>query len=153
MPEDRVPLYVRLPRDQAAAIDQLVTASGRHKQQVVSELLSDRLALGRIDLAEDPMPADAEVLTLEEAAALLRLAPAAVRARAEAAELPARRFGDEWRFSRAALMAWLGAGDRPASGPGGPMSRASSPPAAASAPREPGGSPAGLGTARSIGRS
>lgn len=111
MSEDRVPLYVRLPRRQATAIDRLVEASGRHKQQVVSELLSERLALGRIDLAEDPSPADGDVLTLGEAAALLRLSPAAVRTRAEAGQMPGRRFGDEWRFARAALLAWLGARD------------------------------------------
>jgi excisionase family DNA binding protein len=42
-----------------------------------------------------------------EAAAMLRIAePELVRA-AERGELPGRRIGDEWRFGREALLAWL----------------------------------------------
>jgi excisionase family DNA binding protein len=48
-----------------------------------------------------------EVLDLDEAAALLRVEPAAVRTLAETQRLPARRVGDAWRFSRAALIEWL----------------------------------------------
>jgi hypothetical protein len=32
-----------------------------------------------------------------------------VRALADAGELPGRRIGDEWRFLRRAVLAWLGA--------------------------------------------
>src|SRR5213592_240101 len=109
MPEERVPLFVRLPHEQAAALDRLVDATGRRKQEVVSQLLGDRLAVGRIDIRED-RPAD-DVLTLDEVAALLRLPAEDVRARAEAGDLPGRRFGDEWRFGRAAVLDWLAAGD------------------------------------------
>jgi excisionase family DNA binding protein len=49
----------------------------------------------------------AEVLTLEEAAELLRVTPAALRLDAEAGRVPGREIGAEWRFSRAALLAWL----------------------------------------------
>jgi excisionase family DNA binding protein len=62
-----------------------------------------------IEIAQDA--GSDEVLTLEEAAALLRLPIEAVRARAIAGHLPGRAFGDEWRFSRAALMAWLADGE------------------------------------------
>ena len=109
MAEDRVPLFVRLPQQQAAALDRLVDATGRRKQEVVSELLGDRLAVGHIEIRED-RPAD-DVLTLEEVAALLRLPVEAVRARAEAGDLPGRRFGEEWRFARAAVLEWLGSAD------------------------------------------
>jgi len=51
--------------------------------------------------------AESQVLDLEEAAALLRVTPDAVRALAEAERIPARRVGDTWRFSRAALLEWL----------------------------------------------
>jgi excisionase family DNA binding protein len=111
VPEDRVPLFVRLPREQSAALDQLVNTTGRRKQQVVSELLADQLAVGHIELAE--RAGVDEVLTLEEAAALLRLPIDAVRDRAFSGDLPGRAFGDEWRFSRAALLAWLADGDAP----------------------------------------
>jgi len=49
------------------------------------------------------------VLTLEEAAQLLRVPADFLRARAEAGEVPGRRLGDEWHFRREALLAWLGA--------------------------------------------
>jgi excisionase family DNA binding protein len=111
MPEDRVPLFVRLPQDQAAALDRLVGSTGRRKQQLVSELLGEQLGVGRIDIREAPQ-ADADaVLTLEDVAALLRLPLEAVSARAQSGELPGRRFGEEWRFSRTALMEWLAGGE------------------------------------------
>jgi excisionase family DNA binding protein len=106
--EDRVPVFVRLPRDQAAAIDRLVDATGQRKQQLVSDLLADQLTVGRAELRERA-GAD-EVLTLEEAAELLRLPLETVRASAVDGRLPGRAFGEEWRFARAALLAWL-AGD------------------------------------------
>jgi excisionase family DNA binding protein len=109
MSEDRVPLFVRLPREQAAALDRLVDSTGRRKQQLVSELLGDRLTVGRAEIVQDA--AGGEVLTLQEAAELLRLPVEPVRASALAGELPGRAFGDEWRFSRAALLAWLAGGD------------------------------------------
>ena len=107
MPEPRVPLFVRLPHEQAVALDRLVDATGRRKQEVVSELLGDRLGVGRLEIREE----GDDVLTLDEVAALLRLPVEAVRARAEAGELPGRRFGDEWRFARSAVLAWLAGGD------------------------------------------
>jgi excisionase family DNA binding protein len=109
MPEDRVPLFVRLPREQAAALDRLADSTGRRKQHVVSELLADQLAVGRIEITEST--GAVEVLTLQEAAALLRLPVETIRARAAAGDLPGRAFGDEWRFSRTALLAWLAGGE------------------------------------------
>ena len=58
-----------------------------------------------------PLP---EVLTLSEAAELLRVDAAVVRKLAEAGGLPGRQVGDEWRFSRSLLFDWLAGGaDRP----------------------------------------
>jgi excisionase family DNA binding protein len=50
-----------------------------------------------------------EVLTLEEAASYFRVPANAVLHMINAEGLPARRFGAEWRFYKAALQAWLGA--------------------------------------------
>jgi hypothetical protein len=66
-------LFVRLPQDQAAALDRLVGSTGLRKQQLVSELLGESLAVGRLDIREAPQPLDDPVLTLEDVAALLRL--------------------------------------------------------------------------------
>ena len=101
---DLVPLYVRLPREQALQLDELVAETGRRKQELVSDLLSDQLVVGRAEVVDT---ARGEVLTLEEAAALLRVLPAALLARAERAEVPGRLLGDEWRFARSALLAWI----------------------------------------------
>ncbi|HET9360818.1 MAG TPA: helix-turn-helix domain-containing protein [Vicinamibacterales bacterium] len=51
------------------------------------------------------------VLTLTEAAHLLRVGEGELEQLAERGEVPARRIGSSWRFSRAALMNWL-IGDR-----------------------------------------
>ncbi len=83
----------------------------------MSELLADQIGVGRIEFAETAD--DHEVMTLEEAAALLRLSVDVVRARAVAGELPGRAFGEEWRFSRTALLAWLAGGEALADGPAG----------------------------------
>lgn len=120
MATQRTPLYVRLPRTQAAALDRLAQTTGRPKQHLVSELLADRLAAGARQLVigrvETTTAADVradEVLTLEEVAALLKLPPDAVRSRAEAGDVPGRRFGRDWRFARLAVLAWLADGDTP----------------------------------------
>ena len=117
MSDDRTPLFVRLPRNQAAALDRLADATGRRKQSLVSELLADRLtvprqlSVGRVEVTNTREVGD-EVLTLEEVASLLKVPVDAVRSRAEEGELPGRRFGKEWRFARMAVLAWLAAGER-----------------------------------------
>jgi excisionase family DNA binding protein len=53
-------------------------------------------------------PADIpDVLTPAQAAALLQVDEEAVLALAEEGRLPGRRIGDDWRFARAAVVAWL----------------------------------------------
>jgi len=116
MANERTPLFVRLPRNQAAALDRLAGATGRRKQSLVSELLGDRLtvprplSVGRVEVTTTPEVGD-EVLTLDEVAKLLKVPAEAVRSRAEEGELPGRRFGKEWRFARMAVLAWLTNGE------------------------------------------
>lgn len=50
-----------------------------------------------------------DVLTLDEAAAYLRVPADAVLRMIDDEKLPGRRFGEDWRFSRAAVQAWLAA--------------------------------------------
>ena len=107
MAKDQVPLFVRLPREQAAALDRLAGSTGRRKQRIVSELLADGLTVGRAEVSD----AGEEVLSLAQAAALLRLPEDSLRERVLTGELPARRFGADLRFSRQALLAWLAEGD------------------------------------------
>ena len=48
-----------------------------------------------------------EILTLEDAAKLLRVSSETVRRKAQRGDLPATKVGREWRFSRRQLMNWL----------------------------------------------
>ena len=59
-----------------------------------------------------PVPAG-DVLTLTEAAAFLRVAHDVLRQSAETGRVPGRWIGDDWRFGRAALLAWLGQPEEP----------------------------------------
>jgi excisionase family DNA binding protein len=88
----------------------MVDSTGRRKQHLVSDLLADQLAVGRLEIS-DPVGTE-EVLTLAEAAALLRLPAEVLVASASAGDLPGRLFGDEWRFARSAVLAWLGHSER-----------------------------------------
>ncbi len=117
MSNQKTPLFVRLPKQQVAALDRLADHTGRPKQHLLSELLADRLAsgtlsVGRLEVANPPEVTDGDVLTLEEAATLFKLSPEAVQAAAERGDVPGRRFGKAWRFSRLALLTWLGRGER-----------------------------------------
>jgi excisionase family DNA binding protein len=53
-----------------------------------------------------------EVLTVEEAAQLLRLNPATVRKLVREGQLPHARVGGKYRLSKTRLMTWI-AGDSP----------------------------------------
>lgn len=55
----------------------------------------------------------AEVLTLAEAAAYLRLPEADVLRLVDEQGLPARQLGAEWRFLKAAIQDWLRSGPPP----------------------------------------
>ena len=60
-----------------------------------------------IPSAANGNPVQAEVLTLDEAAAYLRLPEADVLRLVEEQALPGRRLGNEWRFLKAAIQRWL----------------------------------------------
>jgi excisionase family DNA binding protein len=121
-------LFVRIPQEQARALDRLAFETRRPKQAVVSELLERSIggpAAGRVTI-ETPEPGpvvgrhafrafEPDVLTLEEVAELLAVAASAVEELALSGELPARRIGESWRFARSAVLAWLAAGSPAAS--------------------------------------
>jgi excisionase family DNA binding protein len=108
---DLTPLYVRLPRKEADLLDRAAFEGRTSKRELVTEAVRAHLGMerGRIEFrpAADP-PA---VLTLAEAADLLQVEPKAVGELAEAKELPGRKIAGEWRFARAALLAWLSHND------------------------------------------
>lgn len=129
MSEPRAALFVRIPAAQARQLDSRARALGRTKQDLVADLLATSL-LPPVTPRVDGSPPDApdDVLTLGELAELFKLDPDKVMVRVDAGELPGRRFGDQWRFSRRAALAWLDGSDTPQRTPPGfgPSSRAHS---------------------------
>jgi len=113
MPDDTSPLYVRLPRHEADLLDRASFEGKVSKRELVTSMVkrflveeSPELVLGRAELRPAAAP---DVLTVDQAAALLQVDAAEVEALAEAGELPGRKIGGAWRFPRAALLEWLSA--------------------------------------------
>jgi excisionase family DNA binding protein len=85
-------------------------AEAGRRRVTVETLEPDAMVVGHHSFrpreARRPTPAP-EVLRSEQAAELLQVTAATVERLAERGELPGRRLDGEWRFSRAALLAWL----------------------------------------------
>ena len=105
------PLYVRLPDDAAEKLHQAAFELGLPKQDIVTNLLQDHLTVGRAEFFPN---ADPVVMTLDEAAELLRIDAKKLAKLAGGGDVPGRKLGDEWRFARAALLNWLGHNDEEA---------------------------------------
>lgn len=55
--------------------------------------------------------AEREILNIDEAAELLGVSVKTFNKVLHSEDLPARKIGREWKFSRAALIAWVGSGE------------------------------------------
>jgi excisionase family DNA binding protein len=127
-------LYVRLPAQAFEKLDRASEVLGVHKKDLIAGLVSKYVdpdsrrglsALGdlssqprriSVELGDGPpavgsysfQPYDPpEVMNAEQAGQLLQLEEKVVLELAEAGQLPGRKLGAVWRFSRAALVAWL----------------------------------------------
>jgi len=133
-------LFVRLPANAVEKLHRAAEALGMRKKDLVAGLVSRYVdpdsrrglsALGSlsthrvtVDVAEPAatvgsysfQPYDPtlppEVMSAEQASQFLQVEEAVVVELAEAGQLPGRKLGRDWRFSRAALVAWLSAPDR-----------------------------------------
>ncbi|HEY7622570.1 MAG TPA: helix-turn-helix domain-containing protein [Solirubrobacteraceae bacterium] len=129
--DDETALFVRLPREEAEKLDRFVFERRIPKRDVVRRLVAEHLdeadvmwqrpvpppiplgadvVVGRADFIPTEAP---EVLDIDEVAELLQAEPDAVRELAESGRLPGRKIGDEWRFLRRAVLAWLGGAEPP----------------------------------------
>jgi hypothetical protein len=125
-------LFVRLPATAVDKLDRAAEALGIRKKDLVARLVSryvdpdSRRGLHELSTAAGPKVSfetheptttlgsytfhphePPEVLSAEQAGHFLQLDEALVTRLAEAGKLPGRKLGDVWRFSRAALIAWL----------------------------------------------
>jgi excisionase family DNA binding protein len=124
-PTGTSPLFVRIPAATAEKLDQAAFALRTPKRQLVAGLLSryvdpspegldalraleteeGRLVVGRHAFRPDEAP---DVFTTAQLAELLQVDVKTVRRLAARGELPGRKLGRHWRFSRRAVLDWLG---------------------------------------------
>jgi excisionase family DNA binding protein len=131
-------LFVRIPREQASRLDRASQAVATPKKDLIAGLVARHVdpdspggiealreiahAGGRRIVIEgeerqvqpgfgffSPAP-QSEVLDADGAAELLRVERDTVVNLAETGDLPGRSLDGEWRFSRQALLDWLGGG-------------------------------------------
>ena len=79
---------------------------GRPKQDLVAEALR-ALDVPSVGFGFGRQAAPPDVLTGEQLAELLQVDVQTVRALAARGEIPGRKIGREWRFSRRAVLDWL----------------------------------------------
>jgi excisionase family DNA binding protein len=117
-PEPTRAVYARVPPQVADKLDRAAARLGLSKRDVLASLVSDHLDIEGEDVVWHPRPTPRTriisgelhdvVLDLTEAAELLRVPENDLRALAESGEIPGRRISGTWRFSRQALLTWLG---------------------------------------------
>lgn len=137
-PEPESALFVRLPANTADKLDRAAEALGVAKKDLVAGLVTkyvdpdSRKGLSALGTLTQPrrvtvemgdsgptlgsysfQPHDPpEVMNVEQTAQLLQLDDQTVLELAEAGTLPGRKLGTVWRFSRAAVIAWLAGPDK-----------------------------------------
>jgi excisionase family DNA binding protein len=109
--EPTSPLFVRLPTASAERLSRAAFELKTPKRELVADLvdryLGEEQVVGLATPAREP-----DVLTLEQLAELLQVDEKTVRKLATDGELPGRKIGREWRFSRQAVLGWLATPDR-----------------------------------------
>jgi excisionase family DNA binding protein len=135
MPDPTAALYVRLPHPEFEKLARAAEALATNKKAIVTSLVAryvdpdtangldalrgslaadprritidlpgEGLAVGHHAFTPAPLP---DVLTPAQAAELLQVTEEQLVALADAGSVPGRRIGDQWRFSRPALIEWL----------------------------------------------
>jgi excisionase family DNA binding protein len=119
---DDTALFVRIPSEHAAKLHRAADALGAPKRELITRLVAQYVdpddpamlsALGGTQAEwsvgqHSFRPAEElEILTPAQLAGLLQVDEEVVVELAEKQELPGRKIGEEWRFSREAILAWL----------------------------------------------
>jgi len=137
-PEPEGALYVRLPASAVEKLDRAAEVLGVRKKDLVAGLVSryvdpdSRRGLSALGALSQPRRVsvelgdagptlgsysfqsydapEVEVMNVEQTALLLQVDEKVVLELAEAGDLPGRKIGKTWRFSRTAIIAWLAGG-------------------------------------------
>jgi excisionase family DNA binding protein len=120
--QDETAIFVRIPSAEADKLHRAASALGAPKRELITRLVAQYVdpenpaTLSRLGGAESEMsvgrawfrPAEElEILTPAQLAGLLQVEEDTIVAMAENKQIPARKVGEEWRFSREAVLAWL----------------------------------------------
>jgi excisionase family DNA binding protein len=123
---DYTALYVRIPTAEAEKLHRAADVLRSSKRELITKLVAHfdpedpvwtREVAGTLPGAQAEWSvgqhsfqpaAELEILTPAQLAGLLQVEEEIVLELAEEGELPARKVGEEWRFSRSAILAWLG---------------------------------------------
>src|SRR5438874_12605214 len=111
--EPTSPLFVRLPTASAERLSRAAFELKTPKRELVAGLVdrylgAEDLAVGRVA----PQLHEPDVLTVEQLAELLQVDEKTLRSLAAKGELPGRKVGRHWRFSRQAVLDWLATPER-----------------------------------------
>jgi excisionase family DNA binding protein len=112
--EPTSPLFVRLPTASAERLSRAAFELKTPKRELVAGLVdrylgADDVVVGRAaSQVREP-----DVLTVEQLAQLLHVDAKTVRKLAADGELPGRKLGRHWRFSRQAVLDWLANPEQP----------------------------------------
>src|SRR4051794_13517486 len=120
---DETPLFVRIPAAEAAKLHHASSMLGAPKRELITRLVAryvdpdDMASLSELGGSEFGVgqhsfrPAEElEILTPAQLAGLLQIEEEVVGELAQKQELPGRKIGEEGRFSREAILAWLAEG-------------------------------------------
>jgi excisionase family DNA binding protein len=108
--EPTSPLFVRLPTASAEKLSRAAFELKTPKRELVTELV-DRY-LGEEAGPVTSSSAGPDVLTVDQLAELLQVDAKTVQSLAAKGELPGRKLGRHWRFSRQAVLDWLATPER-----------------------------------------
>jgi excisionase family DNA binding protein len=105
--EPTSPLFVRLPTASAETLSRAAFELKTPKRELVADLVDHYLGAEDVALGRASKVGEPDVLTIEQLAELLQVDEKTVRSLATKGELPGRKVGRQWRFSRQAVLDWL----------------------------------------------
>jgi excisionase family DNA binding protein len=111
--EQTFPLFVRLPATSAEKLNRAAFELKTPKRELVAGLVDRYLGADDVVVGRAATQISApDVLTVEQLGELLQIDEKTVRALAAKGELPGRKLGRHWRFSRQAVLEWLATPER-----------------------------------------
>jgi excisionase family DNA binding protein len=110
--EPTSPLFVRLPTASAEKLSRAAFELKTPKRELVTDLVDRYLGADDVGIGRATQFGGPDVLTVEQLAELLQVDEKTVRGLAAKGELPGRKLGRHWRFSRQAVLDWLATPER-----------------------------------------